>query len=238
MRRTDKTVRFERHGEDGTRVRLVAASKGSVVVPVRLALRVWAQQSKQHRRKAVHAYAVLAYALAPRITDGLFVCITPNEVPWPEWAAAEARPTPVGAGTGWIALPTHDAAAAGALVRAAAAQREARIADGMQDRCNLITRHSDEGDAFLESLDYYTTQRVKLACLRMNAEGICNRLQCVERAIAASEQRLRTAPVDLANQWQRPAAATPGLGVDEDPNLLCVPSTEDYDDTALGEKTP
>ena len=88
-----------------------------------------------------------------------------------------------------------------------------------------------ENENFVETLDFYTTLRVKFAYLRMNATGIAERLGQVGQRIDALVRMLRDVSPDDAASW-RPPEGTPAMGATpepaDDPNVLCVPCTEDY----------
>jgi hypothetical protein len=101
----------------------------------------------------------------------------------------------------------------------------------------------------VDTLDYYTTQRVKVAYLRMNSQGLRDRLATVqsrlaELAVVLRDQGQRTVcpmfPAPEGGQWAtgwsvplKPASedtAVVGASEDDpDPNALCFPQLTDYD---------
>lgn len=120
---------------------------------------------------------------------------------------------------------------------------ERQISQGMEERCAELARHGEATD-FTESLDYYTTCRVKAAFLTMNLQGLLDRT----RKVADTIQRLRcillgsapaltTAYRPPPDQEQHGEADEGGPGgggvvlpsVETDPNALCPPQPHDYD---------
>lgn len=226
--------------DTGGRVRISTAD-GGIVVPHSLALRLWAGLPEQQGRRRGHAgYAALAYAVDPAVDrPDMFICVAEDDgalPPWPDWAPTPDAPAwhPVEEDA-WVPLPDPTGLGGAQLAHAQERRRaaaEEEVASDMQRRCNEITEQGDEGGAsFMASLDYYTTQRVKLAYLRMNAAGLKERLSLVRRRILESHRLLVSAPSSLAEGWSPPAPASGG-GLDgprEDPNALCVPTADDYD---------
>jgi hypothetical protein len=153
--------------------------------------------------------------------------------PWPRWHPTPApawQRCPVGV---WCGLP-HLGPSEAVLRRCAQRQeaREGAIERDIDGRCGRIQQHGDD-DAFTESLDYYTTQRVKLACLHMNAQGLRERLTEVQQKTEVLGRVLLAAPSDLAAQWAPPRDVPAPLESDptppSDPNTLCVPQRRDYE---------
>ena len=100
----------------------------------------------------------------------------------------------------------------------------------IDDRSQLIREHADD-DKFINSLEYYTSQRVKLGCLKMKSESL-------EEALRRMESRLYqvTTILDEFAPGEHAAYVTPtmveGIGVvdgwEEDPSQPCCPQTSDY----------
>ena len=79
----------------------------------------------------------------------------------------------------------------------------------------------------MESLDYYTTLRVKYAYLRMNADALHERLCSLRQRIERIHSLLILTPSDITKEWVMPTGC--GGQIDnDDPNSLCVPQEEDY----------
>lgn len=88
--------------------------------------------------------------------------------------------------------------------------------------------------------DHYTTLRVKHAILRMNGDGLRNRLHAVEQKIQDLVRELRSTNESISGDWQPPAqcehanqfsrrhASESNTVEAEDPNALCIPLQEDY----------
>lgn len=184
-------------------------------------------QSTEPRRCVVIAYAV-------HRAQPMAICITEDaSVPplWPRWT--ETNPPPAWRAVRareWIGLPGCDGATAEVLQSQAVSHRlrERDLESDMQDRCSLIQEGAK--DEFLQTLDYYTTQRVKMAYLKMNGDGLRQRWEEVQRCLRHVEQLLREAPADIAAGWTLATDPTTAVdGEDTDPNALCVPQVFDYD---------
>ena len=227
--------------DDGVRVCITAPGRAeSVRTDVATGTRLWATGSTPARGSG--PYAVLSYAIDPAKDTGLFICVSGSEArdpPWPAWHPAPAPQWRRVAAGAWVSVPDTDDSA-GEVVGAAAQShrvRETGIARGMQDRCDDIVRHGTD-EAMCESLDYYTTCRVKRAFQCMNAETLRERLADVDRSREDLRAVLRRASAAYEAAWVLPrddggdtAATTDGGGVD-DPNVICLPKSSDYDLTA------
>lgn len=226
----------------------------SAVVPRALALRLWAGLPAHARGRG--GYVALAYAVDPGLDrPDMFICVAEDDgapPPWPAWAGGDDADAPVPVWHAvpectWAPLPRPDAGADGATgpVRAEKRRRAAAAASTAEDmrrRCDTIVeqgggggdgppgRGGDGDAAFLASLDYYTSQRVKLSYLRLNAAGLRERLALVRNKVVESLHRLTRAPASVVQEWSPPAHLPDRLdGPSEDPNALCVPLPDDYD---------
>ena len=98
----------------------------------------------------------------------------------------------------------------------------------IESRCQKIL-DDGECDAYTETLDYYTTQRVKGAFQRMNREGIVQRLQDVNRTM----EQIRCVLMSVTEPYDLDVAeVTQGIPLDDaaadDRNVVCVPREEDF----------
>lgn len=232
--------------EDRAHVRITAPGREkSVRAPLALASRIWAGGAAGPPPRGTGPYVVLSYAIDPAQEEedtGMFVCAARTQAraaPWPAWHPAPAplwRRVTVGE---WVAVPDPgDAAAAkrvvGAAVRSHTA-RETGIARDIQSRCDNIVQHGQDASLH-ESLDYYTTCRVKRAFQGLNAETLRGRLSEVDRCRDALRALLRAAPPACAEAWTLPAGESVDGGADaaaardnDDPNVICLPTASDFD---------
>lgn len=131
----------------------------------------------------------------------------------------------------WLSLPDPHGPLDDLLRQAERKQniREHDIAQGIENRCQAVVAHGNT-DAFIESLDYYTTVRVKCAFQLMNADGLRQRLAEVQGCMKALRVCLSGANRELETGFEKPEDA---LALDEaardNPNALCVPTLEDFD---------
>lgn len=161
-----------------------------------------------------------------------------DDVDWPspEWMSGFVQPTAVPIEIGaWVALPDPEKGDPKPILHAShrrRALREQQIATGIEDRCRAVSSHGTS-ENFVDSLDYYTTQRVKLAFQRVNLDGLQKRLDdvrdCQRRLLAC----LQSAPAVLAEAFVPPVPPEEDTQVVdradcEDPNALCVPLWKDY----------
>lgn len=192
-------------------------------------------------RREPGQFVVLSFALTPETPRTLRIIVhhgkNPHHPPpppvWPVWhplRPPQWRQCPVGR---WVGLPNTDEGCNEAVQHServhATAQREA--ANGIQGRCDSIVQQGEDPD-FQETLDYYTTMRVKLACLRMNTQGLVERLELVRVRIASLLCVLRSAAPEYCQDWMPPETPVGSPPVDTtttDPNALCVPQAEDYE---------
>ena len=200
-----------------------------------LATRLWMQLDGP-RRKPRGPFVVLSYAF-PTTSASSFpfsVCFhplgddkCPPPPPWPtEW---NPHPPPVWRSVAlgeWISLPLECGNAPKMAMRASA-MREQQVSSSIQERCMEVTHHGED-ESFVESLDYYTTMRVKRAYLRMNAESLKSRHEEVDKKIQELLRVVSSAPVSAAAAWNRPSLDTATIDMD-DPNALCAPQDCDYD---------
>jgi hypothetical protein len=220
--------------ENAAHVRISDGSRPGVRAPLAAATRLWAHMDAAARPPA-GPYVVLAFA-SPDPEARLSVCVgeaADQRPPWPAWHPGPApAPVPVAVGA-WTSLPVP-----GGPVRAVLARQTRRklaaehaIDADIQGRCAAIRRDADD-DAFTAGLDYYTTCRVKAAYLRLNADGLRERLAEVRRTVGALRDVLTAAPSDITKGWVLPDAPLgddPGCALGDDPNALCVPQAADYD---------
>lgn len=220
-------------------VRIQRAEGGeSVRTPLDVATHAWVHHNSLNKPKT-GPFVVLAYALpaAAGASANMSICVTDGAaavVPWPAWHAPPQSFGPLSLRE-WISLPEPGRSVDALLsqqIRQHAVE-EQNIEAGIRDRCETIRKEADD-ENFMESLDYYTTCRVKCAYLRLNADGLRERLAAIRSKIRRALDVLRTAPYDIKKDWAPPtavASATPESVVedDEDPNALCVPRLEDFD---------
>ena len=215
--------------------------KSSIRLPLPVATTLWMRDTYVcSSHEASGQLVVLSYALS-RVDQKfpLMICIHPEQKtnakehqqpPWPsEW---NPLPTPtwqtIHLGK-WVGLPDTTASCEG-IVQAYVMAREAEIESGMQNRCAEISKHGDNLE-FLESLDYYTTLRVKHAYLCMNTESIEQRLVEVHKKLEEVCRHIQTTPLEISEAWQMPVldeAQQTCVNVLEDPNALCAPQIDDY----------
>ena len=98
----------------------------------------------------------------------LMMCVSPDPAnaknpPWPSAWNLSPPPTWTTIKVGeWVGLPTGGDTRP--LVRSSLKAREQEVSAGIQERCADISQHGENHD-FMESLDYFTTLRVKHAYL-------------------------------------------------------------------------
>lgn len=232
--------------EDGVHVRISPPGRPGECVRTTMAmgLRLWAAGGAAPKKRGTGPYAVLSYAIHPAGDTGVHICIGDSRTelsptrqpPWPEWHPSTPpawHAVPEGQ---WLSVPRTDDPPE-AVVDAAARSlkvREKGIADELQQRCTDVVRHGVD-ETVQETLDYYTTLRVKRAFQCMNARDLADRERDVERMRVALGALLRSAPPCLAADWPGPESCDgadgsgTGSGRDnDDPNVLCVPQPEDY----------
>lgn len=133
----------------------------------------------------------------------------------------------------WLSLPNADSedATVDEIIRKVERRqnmKEHAIAQGIEERCQAVVNHGEQ-QSFLETLDYYTTVRVKCAFQMMNLDGLQQRLAEVQRCLTPLRGSLLDAMDILQTNFEIPKDALP---VDEagrdDPNALCVPHSEDF----------
>lgn len=188
------------------------------------------------------AVAVLTPGLTPGAVPPAYVWFGPagEAPPWPTAALGEAAaagvrgPLPLPTPGRWVALPDPEApsAALDALVARALRERQVRaqrIGSEIEERCQSVVGHGEDG-AFTQSLDYYTTVRVKAAFQRMNREGLERRRDEVRACLRATLAVCRRCPEAVAAAYTPPTEGEgPGPSEpDGNPNALCVPGPEDY----------
>jgi hypothetical protein len=217
----------------------VTVKKGTSVVRMSmpLATRLWMQQRHAPHKKqlAVGPFVVLSYAFPNKIKGPAPFCVcfqsgcndaTPP--PWPKEWNPNTPPTwnqiPLGQ---WVSLPMESGNAM-KLASTSIAKREQAIQSDIQTRCAEVSQHG-ENESFMESLDYYTTLRVKRAYLCLNIQGLKGRLTEVQKRIDELSAVVLAVPLTVSDGWMTPNPAdTPNIDVD-DPNALCAPQNEDYD---------
>jgi hypothetical protein len=108
------------------------------------------------------------------------------------------------------------------------------VSNDMRQRCDDVVMQGEDPN-YKDTLDYYTTQRVKHAYLRLNADGLINRMKEVREQQKKVLSVLLQADKHLHTQWTIPASDEEGGPVDTpvdddtgDPNRLCIPQTSDY----------
>lgn len=223
---------------DGETVQITTPTGETNTVPLSVATALWVAGGPQVAPRSAGAGVVLLSfgnptGLAGRLNVAIAATQDGTPPPWPAWHPEQPpawQPCPVGR---WVGLP-HLGPGDG-ILRRCTTQWEASenaIDRGIEDRCGQIREHSAD-DTFVESLDYYTTQRVKLAYLRMNAQGLRDRLAEVRKKAAAVRAVLASAPAEWAAQWTPPTDVLAPQDSDPtapcDPNALCVPQPGDYE---------
>ena len=139
----------------------------------------------------------------------------------------------------WVRLPQAGQPCDALLAdhREALRLRDNQRSTEIETRCQEIKAHASD-EAFEESLDYYTTLRVKLAYLRMNQAGIAERLRQTQICLQDIVRRLLKAPDEFHEWWDGPEGqarikqlteATPlDDALTSDPNALTCPQPGDY----------
>ena len=147
--------------------------------------------------------------------------------PWPSSWNKKSPPMWMNVEVGtWIGLPAGSKEV-GSLVQGAVRHREMEVGAGIQARCQDLTKHGTD-ESFLDSMDYYTTLRVKHAYLQMNMESLTTRPHEVEKKIQHLSVVALGAPEQIKKGWMTPNVDGPKVDID-DPNALCVPQAEDYE---------
>ena len=247
-------MRFSAAPTDGY-VTVTNEGGASRVVPAPVALRLFLQRPRHSGRPDGAAVAVVSFAVPEESTrpewPAYFVCVSdapaeedaldpPKDWPRGGWCGPAPAWHTVPVGT-WVALPplVGGGAAAGSMAEEILARcardrlaRESRLSRGMEDRCRLIAEHGEQ-EAFTETLDYYTTLRVRYAFLCWNARSLGDRLAEVRARIERHRSTLLATPPETACAAAAPPATDGGEGEgvhhDDDPNALCVPQPHDYD---------
>lgn len=210
------------------------ASGDTVRVPVAVATEMWVATAPA---PTASAFALFSLAVVAAGSGRMHIAFSESDVPpppWPPWRTVDPppawQPCPLGQ---WCALPDVTQACSADLLRQHA--RDQRAADvevrrGIEDRCQQIQQHGDDA-AFTESLDYYTTLRVKRACQRMNGCSLRERIISVRKTADALRRVILGAPEDVARAWTVPpvSSETSAMPTQDDPNILCVPQACDYD---------
>ena len=137
-------------------------------VSIATILWMWNMFAPKKGSRAKGPFVVLSITV-PEDTHAfpLMMCVLPDpadtqSAPWPSAWNLSPPPawTTIKVGE-WVGLPTGDARP---LVRSSLKAREQEVSAGIQERCADIAQHGENND-FMESLDYFTTLRVKHAYL-------------------------------------------------------------------------
>lgn len=224
---------------DGAHHVLVQRVEGQMArLPVPLATRLWVATGCGGGTGDAVLFSVAAPSTPLSLNVAFAPCHPDGPVPWPAWDPSPPpawQPCPVGR---WFGLPdpsdTRDVAE---LLRRSNRDRLAEeqcVDRGIQDRCDAIRSHGSD-DGFLDSLEYYTTLRVKHAYLRMNASSLRERLTMVGNTVEALRLSLSRAPAAMHTGWRPPpsTASSSSAHVDDseglhDPNVPGVPLLQDY----------
>ena len=174
---------FSNIGHDAVEVRQSGRGKRHNQ-PIRVkqsrAISLWMQHT--HRPTLDNArsgrYVVLSFVVRDE-PDVVHVCVSETDEqppPWPnEWSNVSCPSwVPILVGE-WV--PVHPACTTDecqSLVNDRLHHREQTLEHDITQRCAAISQHGDDTE-FTESLDFYTTLRVKHAYLRMNADGLNGR---------------------------------------------------------------
>lgn len=212
----------------------------AIRVPLSLATHVW---MTQQTRNCTGPFVVLSYAIPPAIVpqlraNPLFVCISNSGTgapPWPSWHPEEPPQwLPLKTSPEWRTLPVAggDVQAVLEKTKKERTDQERDTEKGIQERCASIKQQGEDA-SFVESLDFYTTNRVKLAYLRLNAHNLQKRRMEVENTINSVVAVLLRADPSLAGQWHPPSCSLlsplSDANAPADPNALCVPELSDYE---------
>ena len=214
-------------------------------LPVAAATTLWMRhryiQSKVTSRLWSHSnmFVVLSFWMSPTVSPviPLMICVQSHgspaslkQPPWPSnWNHNTAPVWNAIRMDQWVSIP-NTTMLCDHLVQQRNTVREQETEHAMQNRCDEITQHGQD-DTFTDSLDYYTTLRVKHAYLCMNTEGIQRRIAEVEDKINEVTVVVQTADCDIASLWQMPTlngGEDTSVNLVEDPNTLCTPQAEDY----------
>lgn len=224
-------------------VRLIREEDGTTCrIPATEALRVFLAT---HRLPVTQqSYVVALSVLSPDVPAGqpppayVWVGIdrggdrddTPDWLP-PDLPCDVDCPEPIHAQPGvWYAVPHLTGRVDDLLERADRARclREQDISGQIKERCAaVVTQGEDTG--YTDTLDYYTTVRVKHAFQRLNAAGIQSRREEVRERMEHLTAACAAADPACVLTYEVPddAVSIDEAGMD-DPNAICVPHTEDY----------
>ena len=230
-------MRFSVGQEKGTV--LVTGSNGEQRTVSRdVALQMWLHRPRSGSLSS--SFAVLSFAIPQTKSGGTqpvgFVCVSDSdgaEPPeWPEdvsWAGPCPVWQPVARGE-WIPVlsvrPNEKACqtlARNVLDQCVREQRkqEQQMSKNINDRCAEISKHGEDA-SFTESVDYYTTLRVKYAFLiiwvvfhknktqpkrPMNAKGLRERLRDVQGVLQKHRECLGCAPSHVVTSYVIPPVA-------------------------------
>ena len=214
---------------------LVVVEYGGTVrrLPLQLATTLWLRRFAE--RPPSSPFVVLSYAIHPDRTQEcrtmlVFLKMRAMEgVAWPAWhprAAPTCRTVRVG---DWVALPGGEPHAVVTTATRYQQKMGRGNETGIRQRCDDVVRQGEDPD-FAQSLDYYTTQRVKYAYLRLNAQGLMDRLLEVRNKRLDFLHALRASSATLRDGWTLPFDESASCVKDDtpDPNRLCVPQASDY----------
>lgn len=219
---------------------LDASSNQSARVPLHLATVHWLRTISP---TVPIRYVVMTYAFQdgsfPMTDDNcMMVMISESDahpVPWPAWHPRAQGPKWVPVPTReWRRLPSlHPDDSCCDILRAQSRSSEMDTrekAQQIQSRCEQIVKDGDT-ENHTDSLEYYTTVRVKHAYLQMNSEGLFKRIESVQKCLslcgAVLEDLEDKSP--FAIHWKPPEFPPEVDTLPDDPNALCYPALSDYD---------
>lgn len=162
-------------------------------------------------------------------------CDADDHPEWPEFApASHLSPThiwlPLHA---WTALPHPDLDYSPLFQQAIRMEngKESHKSRELEERCKQIVSDGTNND-YTETLDYYTTLRVKCAFQRLNLDGINTRLNEVMTCMQSLWCVLRQVPESWKGAYQIPHNDEVLTVHDDDsihdPNVLCAPRHHDF----------
>ena len=188
-----------------------------------------------------HGHLVLSLC-TPCIRDPVFylwfTTRASSRPEWPDFAAPSALREYRASIRSWFTLPPGGEPQD--ILRAQERRErreELQRSNEIQSRCDKIIQDGTS-DAYEESLDFYTTLRVKCAFHRMNQEGLVQRLREVQQARQALHTLLQTHHDEYEPHFVLPdleKGATLGEELADDPNVLCFPTREDFDNAFLSQ---
>jgi hypothetical protein len=213
--------------EDPLHVRVTnQTQKQSILVPLPMAIRLW-MKGISGGTGGGGTFAVLSFAFTSKRDSGIMLCTQTRfepfpgpiglgfvadhcdaRLPWPceSWATGVPRPiwTTVDLGT-WIPLPdstTHVPSVLASSLKHLTTEEQTRASE-IEKRCDAIRAQAAD-ELYTDSLDYYTTCRVKHAFIAMNTAAIRSRTSEVLGLMRRIQYVLMTANDHVKDGWAYP----------------------------------